>query len=329
MLTYPVYLLSQLSRPGSIEDNQAASQTIQPLFTVGVHDIAELSGTSAWNGDESAAGGWIACTSDELLATKYQLSEYRVRFPNTARVGSATSSWPTLTRTKDVKEEEVVRATRRDYEGWNSIRNDLRGRLRADIDRDEDDMSQHEASDGPATPASSDEDQILRNDFPSDIVEAPTWAASISQWSAQSTFDSEHEHECDELHLADAQRAGRQALDGSGGDARHYAAALLQSYLHKQTERMFSILSDRVAESEPDDTEYRDEPADEDERALLPQQNSGSNKVSITKSDMINMGLDVWSAGDANFVKEVVRLYFKREADVEVPGVDLCGVRIC
>ena len=44
---------------------------------------------------------------------------------------------------------------------------------------------------------------------------------------------------------------------------------------------------------------------------------------------LAQMGLDVWSKTDADFVREVTGRYFGRKAYVESKGVEVCGLRVC
>ncbi|KAH6627668.1 hypothetical protein F5144DRAFT_621803 [Chaetomium tenue] len=51
--------------------------------------------------------------------------------------------------------------------------------------------------------------------------------------------------------------------------------------------------------------------------------------VRVDSEALAEMGLDVWSQADADFVGEVSARYFARRAYVETKGVEVCGVRVC
>ena len=56
----------------------------------------------------------------------------------------------------------------------------------------------------------------------------------------------------------------------------------------------------------------------------------GSTMGSVASSARgAEMGLDVWSQADADFVGELAGRYFGRRAYVETKGVEVCGVRVC
>jgi len=50
--------------------------------------------------------------------------------------------------------------------------------------------------------------------------------------------------------------------------------------------------------------------------------------VEITSSDMMQMGLDVWSSADRSFAEELVQLWWGRTAVVRGGRVECCGVRV-
>jgi hypothetical protein len=51
--------------------------------------------------------------------------------------------------------------------------------------------------------------------------------------------------------------------------------------------------------------------------------------VRVDSDALAQMGLDVWSKADADFVKELMARYFGRRAYVETKGVEVCGLRVC
>ena len=62
---------------------------------------------------------------------------------------------------------------------------------------------------------------------------------------------------------------------------------------------------------------------------VFPNSQSECRPIFISTEDMSRMGLDIWSESDRDFVRELVKLYWGREADVRGGRVECCGVRIC
>ncbi|EGX46720.1 hypothetical protein AOL_s00097g468 [Orbilia oligospora ATCC 24927] len=119
-------------------------------------------------------------------------------------------------------------------------------------------------------------------------------------------------------------------MDGTGplGNAEMDIIA----YFHRMTSRIVggmadiieaSGLSEGEGEAAPPDTEgfaYRGdiEPSPDDDRWVF-----------ISPDDMLRLGLDQWSTNDEKFLREVTRLWFKRDAMVERSGFQICGVKLC
>ncbi|KAK4146362.1 uncharacterized protein C8A04DRAFT_9884 [Dichotomopilus funicola] len=86
---------------------------------------------------------------------------------------------------------------------------------------------------------------------------------------------------------------------------------------------------------------HHDEDEDDTARLLGSRSNSSSGDdgngdetsrfpwVRIDSEALAEMGLDVWSQADADFVVDVAARYFARRAYVETKGVEVCGVRVC
>ncbi len=135
------------------------------------------------------------------------------------------------------------------------------------------------------------------------------------------------------------------------GDATMELAII--AYFHRLTTQIVSVLTDVVEgtdEAYPsDDPErYTDEDDDDDETdVLLPGADSNRDvdgsadtaqeqeeeetleTIKVDSHAMESMGLDVWSASDAGFVRDLAQRYFMRSATIEAKGVEVCGVRVC
>ena len=57
--------------------------------------------------------------------------------------------------------------------------------------------------------------------------------------------------------------------------------------------------------------------------------NENRGPVPLENFDFEQLGLDVWSRNDKEFVKEMAMLYFGRKVEVRAMGLDFCGIRIC
>ncbi|EPS41309.1 hypothetical protein H072_4863 [Dactylellina haptotyla CBS 200.50] len=118
-------------------------------------------------------------------------------------------------------------------------------------------------------------------------------------------------------------------MDGTGplGNAEMDIIA----YFHRMTSRIVGGMADIIdasglgedeGETAPPDTEgfaYRgDSGIDDEERWVF-----------VSPEDMLRLGLDQWSTNDEKFLKEVTRLWFRRDAMVERSGMMICGVKLC
>ena len=56
---------------------------------------------------------------------------------------------------------------------------------------------------------------------------------------------------------------------------------------------------------------------------------NGGDRVVVEREDLVRMGLDMWSETDKAFVKEMIALYYDRDAEVHGASVECCGVKIC
>ena len=124
-------------------------------------------------------------------------------------------------------------------------------------------------------------------------------------------------------------------------------------YFHRLSSLMLSTLAS-ILDSEDEEGEddelppsrerYRDEPSEShngaEDAPLLSQPSSvpgDLTPVHIKSEDLTTLGLDVYSPADKTFVKELVALYWGREALVtsgrwsggEGDGWELCGIRVC
>ncbi|KAK4153729.1 LCHN protein [Chaetomidium leptoderma] len=145
--------------------------------------------------------------------------------------------------------------------------------------------------------------------------------------------------------------AGEADDNDNGNDETQARVELaVVAYFHRLSTSVFSVMADIVDSSDEDDllglgldsadaAEF-DGPAaallgdgegraQGEEEARLLNGGGGRGWVRVDSEALAEMGLDVWSQADADFVREVSARYFGRRAYVETKGVEVCGVRVC
>lgn len=347
-----VYNISVLSNiPSALLESLpdlSASHRLRPLFTIGVHDIpfleADLAASKTADPDDESHYGWVACTTDSILAVKDTLWDMLITMPGP---DSPEGAWPTV----ECPKGSPVRATQRDLRRFHALRDGLINLAAVAAsgpgaaERPETSHSQHGKS-AEATP----------NEAVEGIVEPPSWASlaySGFMWwaSAGEQLRSEEQEESsrDAALLADlgtsamggtpSRRRSNSQLDmltmadsiaslraeSNTADA-HIELAII-AYFHRLTAQTLGVLADLVDDNDEAYPQYRDDDdneAEDDEEPLVPEQS-----ITVDSRAVETMGLDVWSAGDAIFVRDLMERYFGREAAIESKGVQVCGMRVC
>ncbi|KAH8126377.1 hypothetical protein FP744_10005416 [Trichoderma asperellum] len=378
-----VYNISILSNiPLSITNSlptPSPPQRLRPLFSIGVHDISflmdDLKASKRARSDENAVddadesgSGWIACTTDSILATKDTLWDMLITMPPDYSANAKEKAWPIV----ECPGGKPVKATQRDLRRFNALRTGL-ARLAASpptptLGQD----PRSPESETSAVRLSTSHSARLVKDEPyeatDNLVEPVTWAAfaynGFMWWaSAGEQIRSEEQEEStrDSALLADLSSptspnigsmsipppvasppqaeplsnsiaslaARRSSVDGEA----NIELAII-TYFHRLTTQMLSVLVDIVDaadESYRDSNDSGDADGDEDETEdlILSGSDDSDSAVTIDSRSIENMGLDVWSASDALFVQELVAVYFGRQAVIEGKGVEVCGVRVC
>ncbi|UKZ77396.1 hypothetical protein TrVFT333_005116 [Trichoderma virens FT-333] len=374
-----VYNISILSNiPLSVTDSlptPSPPQRLRPLFSIGVHDISflmdDLKASKRGRSDESAVddadesgSGWIACTTDSILATKDTLWDMLITMPPEYSANAKDKAWPVV----EYAGGKIVKATQRDLRRFNALRTGL-ARLAAitpTTTPGQDPRSPE--SETSAVRLSTSHSASVVKDEPygaaDKLIEPVTWAAfaynGFMWWaSAGEQIRSEEQEEStrDAALLADllfpasprasmslpppashlqseplsnsiASLAGRRSsIDGEA----NIELAII-TYFHRLTTQMLSVMVDIVDAA---DETYRDsdegDEGNEENEGLIPNGGDDSDlaPVTIDSRSIETMGLDVWSASDALFVQELAAVYFGRQAIIEGKGVEICGVRVC
>ncbi|KAJ4020115.1 hypothetical protein NW752_005218 [Fusarium irregulare] len=370
-----VYNLSVLSNiPLSVTDilpTSASTQRLRPLFSIGVHDIPflmdDFEASKRKQNDEDviddeSGSGWIACTTDSILAMKDTLWDMLITLPPDYSSNATERVWPVV----ECPRGQPIKATQRDLRRFTSLKNGL-SRFAATCQT-------------PSTvPESPEEERFTRrvsthsnhivrdprDDAVEKVVEPLTWAAfaynGYMWWaSAGEQLRSEQQEEAahDASLLADfgpssmtmprpgsrsgqlsdslgSLNASRRTPDDSG-EAQFELAII--AYFHRLTTQILSVLAD-LADSQ--DEPYTDQDDDDEglsqasgERTPLRPSDSDlgpddADAIRVDSHAVESMGLDVWSDADALFIRELSIKYFERSARIEGKGVEVCGVRVC
>ncbi|KAI0118748.1 hypothetical protein GGR51DRAFT_554438 [Nemania sp. FL0031] len=355
-----VYNISVLSNiplaTANLLSSSSTSHRLRPLFSIGVHDIPFLAddAKSSRNTDaspsdsESEAGaGWIACTTDSILSKKDELWDVLITMPPPHSSNATKRVWPTVELPQGVS----VKATQRDLRRFRS--------LKAGISR----MEGNVALSSPTTPqtaAAYKEDEALLDDA-EQVVEPTSWTAlaySGFMWWASAgekpRSDEAEEAAQDASLLSDLAASSigmnmprtsdiaasissltprRSSTTASASvpleiDEARVELAII-SYFHRLTTQLLGSLADAIDNT--GDAGLEDESPMEEDDALLDADDDDVQGpgVQIDSEVMKRMGLDIWSASDAEFVKELLKTYFGRQAYVEGKGVEVCGIRVC
>ncbi|KAF4119271.1 Uncharacterized conserved protein (DUF2347) [Geosmithia morbida] len=129
-----VYNLSVLSNiPHSLANvlpqSSSSAQRLRPLFAIGVHDVPFLvddydASKRRGRGEDvldELGTGWIACTTDSILAMKDTLWDMLITMPPDHAVNAKDKAWPVV----ECPRGKPVKATQRDLRRYNTLRSGL------------------------------------------------------------------------------------------------------------------------------------------------------------------------------------------------------------
>ncbi|KAI1777611.1 hypothetical protein F4818DRAFT_438940 [Hypoxylon cercidicola] len=363
---YDISILSNIPQPiFDLLSPSSPPHRLRPLFSIGVHDIPFLVEDSKTRrnsgeqpGNEEAGTGWIACTTDSILAKKDTLWDMLVTMPPSYAANAKRHAWPKLEGPQGVP----IRATQRDLRRFRS--------LKAGLARFQASLGTSPVTPRTTTPPDNNE-PFLDEAEEKEVVEPLSWTAlaynGFMWWAsageqARSEQAEESAHDADLLadlnspsvrmevpRSADlstsiasltprrSSMAGVPSAPLDPEEARLELAII--AYFHRLTTQLLTTLADVVESSSPgtSDVEDEEEESDSDGRdALLGDPPAdeeadldGRGGVRVGSEALARMGLDVWSASDARFVAAVAAAYFGRRAYVEGKGVEVCGVKVC
>ncbi|ROV94420.1 hypothetical protein VSDG_05930 [Cytospora chrysosperma] len=352
-------------------DPSAPSQRLRPLFTIGVHDIPFLladhshpaaSKRSASSPEQQhstplgdSGSGWIACTTDSIIAMKDDLWDVLITMPPPHAANANEKVWPTVESPKGIP----VKATQRDLRRFRTLKIAIR-RLASTGSASRMSMSSTRTG-GFLTTADGggSDDSLILADAAEKIVEPMTWAAlaysGFMWWASageQRRPDEAEEQAYDNALIADLlpapsmhQHQHQRQPSGSFNVTAVQQGAMDDSMTSLTARRSTTAAEEdewvppgerRQESGEGEGEEEGDEESDQllRDRGRSDHVDEGGEEatkppVCVDSDALAAMGLDIWSVADAEFVKEGVRRYFNREAKVEGKGLELCGLRVC
>ncbi|TID17797.1 hypothetical protein E2P81_ATG10771 [Venturia nashicola] len=365
---YDLAILSSLpnSLSSSLPLPSPSAARLQPLFNVGIHDIPFLSKYAPVNGSQTVQPpasedlglGWIACTSDEILAMKPQLYDILIELPHpdkgrlsgTAKLHEKKEEdWPILKRSDT---GAVIKATQRDWRRYRTLRRALspltrlsstyKSDLRQTVEEPEEDDDEqahllytHDRSSANGT---GDEEDSLRAGEER-LVERISWSAlaysSFMWWASAGEKEEglQQEEEQDIQLLDDLAEIARSAADSQGyhdddeddntGTGESSAQNIGKAEVEMAIIGYFHRITKEIFESCVEVLDERDGEVEQNE------DEDDEDVVVFGSDELRRCGLDVWSEEARNFIKEFVALWFDRAVEVHAVSLECCGVKVC
>lgn len=337
---YDISILSGI--PSSVSDLlplEPLPNRLQPLFAVGVHDIQTLfqgsrvSSKPKDNAVDDMGFGWVACTTDDILATKAHLFDTLITIPPLYAKQAREKVWPKIEFQKGTE----VKATQRDLRRYQTLRRGLRRYPIRSRGQSPFESFPSASRTDVQEPFPIDNAQETFDDASSTcdekLIEPQSWSAlaysSFMWWASagerRTDLEEEAEHDATLLPSLGNQRddspirpRSSRMSPGMPGvqDSPPGLEMAIIAYFHRLTALILRTLSEIIETSDED----------EDEQAGKEQE---QDVIFVTSEEMARMGLDIWSEGDRRFVQELVEFYWGRKAEVQRARVECCGVRIC
>lgn len=95
---------------------------LQPLFSVGIHDIDDLSRKNySKDPTDDPEYGWVACSTDDVLTVKTDIYDILINFPPSYSKQAREKTWP---RMKNAASQEL-KASQRDFRRYRTLRRSI------------------------------------------------------------------------------------------------------------------------------------------------------------------------------------------------------------
>lgn len=294
--------------------------------------------------DENGSG-WIACTTDSILAMKSTLYDVLITMPPLHCAEASSKIWPKVESPQGIE----LRATQRDLRRYQALQWGLSRHFCPPSSRRPSTSSQA-STDRTLLAASAStlpsRENAMRDTQDTDtIVEPLSWSAlaysGFMWWASagEQRVHSEEEADFDDSLLSNlAFPRGTPKTPPVLSPWPHSTPPVEQTpsktavrelaiiaYFHRLTANMLSILSDLVDTTGSDDDR-------EDQQPLVDGEGNEEHdgpRIYVSSADVARMGLDVWSPNDHKFIEEATNLYFGQRVHIEGRSIDVCGVRVC
>lgn len=317
---------------------------LRSLFSIGVHDIPMLEDEAKKLNDFSISedsaveiGGWVACTTDEVLKMKHNLYDFVVELPDATRRPDGSKLWPKILDSKGIE----LKATLRDVQRWKLLHVELQKTIRQyslSNNQQTDAAGSDNENEYAALLTGQDQDSREGTEASCDerLVEPMTWsqlAYSGFMWWASAgetdeTLDEQFQRDNELLgNLADYiapepyASSAKDDEDDNNGLAAHLSQnaglhTAIIAYFHRLTSCIISTLAESIEIAGT----YEDQHESTGE---------GVKRLFLASDELTQMGLDTWSPKDQKFAREISELYWGVDANVKGAGLECCGVRIC
>ncbi|KAG9996928.1 hypothetical protein KCU72_g19361, partial [Aureobasidium melanogenum] len=296
-----VYNLSVLSNipPSAAEmaGKKEALYPLRPLFNVGIHDIDNLSQLASKSKPQNS---WIACSTDDILATKSKLYDVLVELPPQTSDTSAARRWPRI-RTSTGQD---IKATQRDLRRYYTLKRELnrvqhQSKTYSDGEAD-DSVDDNQSESAPLVPSLQDKiadsDQYIQLEGESKLVEPSSWASiaytSFLWWASAGEKDTLlNDEACQDARLIDdlplpapskhnpgsgkRRSSAHDELEGINVKSQSVAVILI-AYAHRLTTLVMETLTEIV------------------EAADAEAEHGNEGTITIHSEDFRRMGLDDW-----------------------------------
>lgn len=283
-------------------------QFIQPVYSIGVNDIDWLKSLVSPTPESKDKISFIASTTDEILLFKSTLYDISVQFNQphhvTSRVPKAYLAESSIPGAKNT---DPLKATQRDLRRFKILAKEFK----------------FYSEDGQTPSAAASPVNLSVEDYENakeitkaEFQEEPWWlqVSEPASWKelAWSGF----------YWWASAGENGRmseeQEIDGlkENGDINRNEierSLILVGYFQNMTKRILSTIADIINNENEDQSNDNDDDADPVE-----------NIIWIEPGDIFEMGLDPYSAQDADFVVRLIKVWWNKEAKVGTKLSNIC-----
>lgn len=322
MAVYDISVLSNIPLAvGDLLASTAPPQRLRPLFSIGVHDIplleedlraakaaAATSESSISEHRDEPGCGWIACTTDSILAMKSSLYDVLITMPAPHSENASEKIWPKVESPQGVE----MRATQRDLRRYTALRWGLSRHVSPPNSPAARRGSAVEEDGGRATSSSTivvSQDPILDIPDTDDIIEPQSWAAlaysGFMWWASagEQRVHSEQETDSDAALLSGLAispnpetRPRSQSNASLGGrsikeDGNATQEMAIIAYFHRLTTQILTSLSDIVDATDSDD-EREEEHQPLRHSPDLQDGDTNGPSVFISSDDVALMGLE-------------------------------------